>query len=68
MDVGNTSLRKECQDQIVLRTVTKDVKSLKRILISICEEHSTVTETAAGDEPEHPLGAEYDLNWQGILF
>jgi hypothetical protein len=62
MNVDNTYLRKECQDPIVLRTITKDVKSFKRILISICEEHSTVTETASGDEPEHTLGAEYDLN------
>ena len=44
---------------LVVGTESKYGQAFKKMLIDHCEEHGTVTEVAAGDEPEHPLGAPF---------
>ena len=44
---------------LVVGAESKYCQPFKEMLIDYCEEHGTVTEVAAGDEPEHPLGAPF---------
>ncbi len=52
------------EPDLVVGTESKYGQPFKEMLIDHCEEHGTVTEVAAGDEPEHPLGAEVQIRSQ----
>ncbi len=56
------------EPDLVVGTESKYGQPFKEMLIDYCEEHGTVTEVAAGDEPEHPLRSRYDLSRQDIRF
>ncbi len=52
------------EPDLVVGTESKYGQPFKVMLIDHCEEHGTVTEVAARDEPEHPLGAEVQIRSQ----